>query len=244
MQHHRVPKLTDSGSSFVVRVAMNEEEISKANRLVFRNYVKDGFWENDEAQLHQNRFLHSTERTIFVVLEEGKLIGTMSIIRDSLGGLPSDGTQSAPLHTLRSIGQSLAEVSAFAMDQAECSRRNIVFFLISYMFQYSFYYAGIDRLVASCKPAHADFYESFLGFSKVTELTYYDYSHASGYLISLDLFDAHRLFSEMYPPTTPSGRNLYRFLLCDPQPCHQFPMAALKRSRQVNWAERGVRKVA
>ena len=230
--------------SIRIRLAESSGEIEAANRLVFRNYVKDGFWEDDENQLRNNRFLNSPHRSTFVAMQDRMLVGTLSIIADSPSGLPSDKTQTQPMQILRSADQPMAEISAFAMDHASCSSKSAFLFLISYMFQYSFYYAGIDRLVASCKPAHADFYESNLCFSKVTDLTYYDYSRASGYLISLDLLDAHRLFSERYPIRQMGDQGVYRFLLRDPQLCHQFPAVALKRRRNIDWVERSARKVA
>lgn len=241
--HIKVPNLRNR--EVVVRIASSPAEIQLANVLVFRNYVEDGFWEEDETQLETNKFLHSPHRTVFVVLENGNLVGTMSIIQDSRDGLPSDGTQKGLVQRLRAGGGTLAEVSAFAMNRSKSSQRKLVFFLISYMFQHSFYYAGIDRLVASCKPEHADFYESVLCFSKVSDLTYYDYSHASGYLISLDLLEAHRLLSEKYPADPYTGQSLYRFLMRDPQPCQRFsPFLAPKRPRDRNWVELSMRKAA
>src|SRR5437868_2216446 len=153
---YRVPKLANP--NIVIRLAHNQEEVEAANRLVFRNYVEDGFWENDETQLQTNKFLHSPARIVFVVLDEGNFVGTMSLIEDSRLGLPSDSTQAALMQQLRNSGDKLAEISAFAMDRSKTSYKNLFIFLWSYMLQYSFYYAEIDRLVASCKPKHADFY--------------------------------------------------------------------------------------
>lgn len=227
----------------VVRTAVTREEKEAANRLVFENYVADGFWRDDEQDLQANGFLAAPSRTVFVVLEGGRVQGTMSVISDSPLGLPSDGTQAAPMRKLRASGDKLAEVSAFAMDRSRTAHRRLACLLMSFMYQYSFYHLGIDRLVASCKPAHAAFYQSVLCFSRVSDLTYYDYSNAAGYLITLDLLEAHRLFSEKYPADPATGRSLYRFFLCDPQPGQQFPDRPLKRSRQTDWVA-SVRKVA
>ncbi|HEX7045808.1 MAG TPA: hypothetical protein VF203_14475 [Burkholderiales bacterium] len=242
MASFRIPRLP--GSDVVVRLAASEEEIEQANRLVFRNYVADGFWENDETILRTNKFLHSPARTPVVVLEDGQLVGTMSIIEDSPIGLPSDSTQGPLLRRLRSTSRRIAEVSAFAMNRSRCSHRKLVLFLMSYVLQYSFYYAGLDRLVASCKPEHATFYESVLCFSKVSDLTYYDYSHACGYLITLHLLEAHHLLWQKYPPDPVTGESLYPFLMCDPQPCHRFPAARLSRARTTNWLAHSMPKVA
>lgn len=159
-------------------------------------------------------------------------------------GLPSDGTQLALMQKLRASGGKIAEVSAFATDRSRAAHRRLAGLLISYMFQYSFYHAGIDRLVASCKPTHAHFYESVLCFSKVSDLTHYQYSRTSGYLLTLNLLEAHRLFSAKYPSGPATRKNLYRFYLCDPQPCHRFPREALARPRTVDWLKQSLRQVA
>jgi hypothetical protein len=236
----KVPTLRNS--QLVVRVTRDPDEIARANWLVYENYVADGFWEDNKKQLETNKFLHSQHRTVFVVEEAGQILGTMSLIGDSEDGLPSDGTQLPLMQTLRKQSHGIAEVSAFAMDRSKTSTRRLMLFLISYMHQHAFYYAGMDRLVASCKPEHADFYEQVIGWSKVSDLTYYDYSHASGYLISLNLLDAHRILSEKYPPD-PTAQSFYHFLLCDPHPIHRFAAGGMRRARE-DWLPAARRRVA
>jgi hypothetical protein len=149
------------------------------------------------------------------------------------------------MQKLRRSGDKIAEVSAFAMDRNTTAHRKLIFFLMSFAFQYCFYYTDLDRLVASCKPEHADFYESVLCFSKISALTYYDYSHALGYLVSLNLLEAHQLLSTKYPPDPTTGESFYRFLMCDPQPCQRFsPALSLKRPRDRDWVRVSIRKIA
>lgn len=224
----KVPILRNS--NIVVRLADDANEIARANRLVYRNYVDDGFWSDDRTQLKTNPFLHTPWRTVFVMFDGETLIGTMSMIRDSTNGLPSDGTQSKLIAKLRRPNMLLAEVSAFAMDRTTSSRR-LVLFLVSYAMQYGYYYLGIDQLIASCTPEHARFYQTILGFTKVSDLTYYDYSHATGYLLNFDLANGHRTLAAKYPPDSKTGQSFYRFLLCDPQPCHVFSPAPMMRAR-------------
>jgi hypothetical protein len=243
MSRLRVPVLANP--NIVVRLTNDPTEIDAANRLVFGNYVAAGFWENDEGRLRANKFLHTPARHVFVVLENERLVGTMSIIIDSATGLPSDAAQPAALQKLRAKGGALAEVSAFAMDRSNVLHRKLVFFLISYMFQYSFYYAGVHTLVASCVSAHADFYESTLCFSKISDPTYYAYTHVVGHFLSLDLVEAHSLFARKYPSDPATGESYYRFMLCDPQPCQHFPLVlSTSRSRQFDWSAGNFAKAA
>src|SRR5438128_559382 len=86
----RVPQLTDS---IVIRPAETSDEIARANRLVYNNYVAEGYWDDDAKQLHDNKWLNSNSRDVFVAIHGTRLVGTVSLIHDSAGGLPSDRFQ-------------------------------------------------------------------------------------------------------------------------------------------------------
>ncbi len=232
MARNRIPTVP---AGITIRLAETRREFEAANRLVYENYVEDGFWEPDESQLETNKYLHSPHRVLWVAMAHGELIGTMSIIRDSALGLPSDAGQPALMDRLRTHGDMLAEVSCVATQRTHAARQ-IVLFLMAFGMQYCFHYEGLDRLVASCKPKHANFYESMLCFSKVSAPTYYDYSNAVGYLISLHLLEAHRLLADRYPVNAADKASFYRFLLVDQHPSMQFPdMAILRRPREADW---------
>jgi len=233
MARNRIPSVP---AGVTIRLAESPGEIEASNRLVYQNYVEDGFWEPDETQLKTNKYLHSPHRIAWVAVDRGELLGTMSIIRDSQHGLPSDTAQPALMSQLRTGGDTLAEVSCLATQRSRAAYP-IILFLMAWGMQYCFHYEGLDRLVASCKPQHADFYESVLCFTKVSAPTFYDYSHAVGYLISLQLLDAHQLLANRYPRNLVTGASFYRFLLVDPHPALQFPASVtLRRPRAMDWA--------
>src|SRR5262245_48746586 len=125
MSTFRVPILSDP--NVAVRLVRDRKTIEGIDRLVFRNYVAAGFWADDEGLLHSNKFLHSSTRDVFAVLENNQLVGTMSVIRDSEAGLPSDLAQPAAMRRLRTNGANVAEVSAFAMDRSKPTHRKLVF---------------------------------------------------------------------------------------------------------------------
>ena len=230
MPRNRIPTIP---VGVVIRMAQSGPELEAANRLVYQNYVEDGFWEPDEAQLETNRYLHSPDRVAWIAVRDGEILGTLSIIRDNQQGLPSDTAQPALMGRLRAAGEKLAEVSCLATRRSRAAPQ-IVLWLMAWGLQYCFYNEGLDRLVASCKPQHADFYESVLCFSKLSAPIYYEYSHAVGYLISLQLIEAHRLLATRYPVDPAKGTSLYRFLLVDPHPALQFPASDLLRRARAN----------
>lgn len=231
----RVPKLINP--NVVIRLAQNQKEVEAANELIYRNYV-NLYWADDPAAFRANKYLTSPARRVFVAVDHDQVIGTMSIIKDSpLLGLPSDTFHPNILRRYRDRKDRLAEITSFAVDHAIQHPMNLILFLIKFLMQYSFYFEGLDRLIASCRAKHADFYEERLCFEKLTQPMPYAYAgNVECQLVTLDLMEAHLLLSQRYENACASGDNLYRFFFTDEHPNVQFPdKRQLRRSLQLNW---------
>lgn len=233
MSRSRIPKLTNP--NIVIRLAQNQKEVDAANELIYRNYV-NLYWPDDPAAFRANKYLASPARRVFVAIDHDQVIGTMSIIKDSSLGLPSDTFHPTILRRYREDKDRLAEITSFAVDQAVQHPMNLILFLIKFLMQYSFYYAGLDRLLASCRAKHADFYEERLCFQKLTEPMPYEYAgNVECQLVMLDLIEAHLLLSRRYESIDASA-NFYRFLFVDEHPNVFLPdKRQLRRSPQLNW---------
>jgi hypothetical protein len=228
----RVPQIKNP--NIVVRLAETEEEVEAANRLVCANYLDVGLWE-DEGEFRRSKYHHSAARMVFVMLDGDRIIGTVSIIKDSHNGLPADAFQPHLMSRLRASGERLAEVTALAVDKSEEQQRSLVLFLYKFLYQYSFYYAGIDRFVATVTPKHAFFYESICCFEKLSNSTNYYYVKLDVQLLTLPLVKAHQAFSERYEAGE-DRENFYRFMLVTEHPALKFPdRTLLQRSRDYDW---------
>jgi len=230
----RVPRQLDSG--IVVRPAESESEIAAANMLVFRNYVAEGYWDDDIEKLTNNIWLHSPFRDVFIATHNSDIVATVSIVRDSGAGLPSDRFQPTWLDHFRRCGNRLAEVSALAIEKNRVELKNLSLFLMKYYMQHAFYYTEVDRLVKACRPKHADFYADILRFEKVGEIVPNDYARRPSQLLSIDMIDAHRVLSDYYASDGMGQRNFYHFLLVDKHPSTRFPKRTAYRSRLCDWA--------
>jgi hypothetical protein len=229
----RVPALKNK--NLIIRLAKDKKEVEKANRLVYRNYVAEGFWEEDIGAFHNNKWFRSSYRKVFIIEDGNKIIGTASVIQDSKEGLPSDSFQPEWMRCIRRTNDKLAEVSALAIDKSQ-QQKNLVFFLIKFYMQYSFYYGGIDRLVKACRPAHANFYASIVRFQKVGGIVHNDYARRPSQLLTMHLIHGHTLLSEHYESDSRNKNNFYRFLLVDEHPNLLFPEKRfMRRSRQIDW---------
>lgn len=205
-----------------IRVAHTPDEIEAANQLIYRNYVAEGFWPADVEAFRSNKNLNSPARTVFVAVEDGRVVGTVSLMGDSLAGLPSDEFQPALMQDLRAAHETLGEISCLAIDKSYSRRGWLIFFLMRYYLQYSFYYAAIDRLVKTCRPQHADFYANVLRFDKIGPVRYCDYAHRPSQMLSANLFRLHRQIEEHYR-TPETDRTLYHFFLIEEHPSLIFP---------------------
>jgi hypothetical protein len=174
-------------------------------------------------------------RVPYIAIENGKIIATVSLIKDSQMGLPADSFQPKIIQRLRDTGEYLAEVSALAVDQDCRQQRNLVLFLFKFLYQHSFYYAGIDRFLAIAVERHGIFYESICCFQPLSVVGGYDYVQVPMKLLALPLIEAHRYFYERYEADTGNRNNFYRFMLNE-DPNMEFPETEpLYRSRRMDW---------
>lgn len=227
----KVPKLNNP--AIQIRLAENAQEIAAANEIIYTSYVNKGYWRQECDLPQQNRYLSSPARDVFVVLDEGKVIGSASIIKDSEDGLPADLFQPEIMSDLRSSGDRIAEVSALAINKSHAQSGELILFLLKFTYQYSFYYAGIDRFVAVTTPKHARFYEKICHFHRLTSTATYTYVNTDAQLLTVHLLKDRASFSEAHEPAGAmmGEESFYRFLLLDDHPCLQFPQRKLKRQR-------------
>lgn len=230
----KVPQLNNP--DIVIRLAQNQEEIETANELVLRSYLDVGLWE-DEKEFHNNKHIHSPMRTTIVAAERDKIIGTISTIKDSKIGLPADKFQPGIMKRLRGNGERIAELTALAVDKSASEHyRTLVLFLYKFVQQHTFYYAGMDRFIATVTPKHAVFYESVCCFERLSSTSNYSYVKLAVQFVAQHLVLAHKHYSDRYETDPADRNNFYRFLLVDEHPNLLFPdKKLLRRSREIDW---------
>ena len=233
----KAPRLKDS--NVIIRLARDKTEIAEANRLVCNNYIEEGYWDTDEP-FRKNKHMHSETRTVFVAEKLGQIIGTASIVKDSRDGLPADKAYQSTLRRFRNQGERLAEVSSLAVDKNYSGQhKNLVIFLFKYLYQYSFYYAHLDRFVVAAVARHVPFYKSVYRFEQLTGETSNSYvkDDVRLVLLTLPLLKAHKLYFEQYEASIADIReSYYRFMLVDEHPNLQFPdKGQMLRRREIDW---------
>lgn len=233
MFRSKVPRLNNSDT--VVRLARDQHEVRRANILVFRRYVEQGYWRNEEQELERNKYLHLPTRQVFVIAEKFRIIGTASIIVDSHTDLPAASFQPKAIERLRQNGGKLAEISALAIEKNYPHQHNLIHFLVAFIFQYSYYYAAIDRFVVVCTPKHARFYERNYGFERVCAPDVYNYVGTEAQLLTLNLAQSCETARNCDESMNTKGGFL-RFLYVDKHPNLMLPSSnQLHRLRSPDW---------
>lgn len=228
---NRVPELKNP--NIVVRLATTAEEINQANTLICQNYLAVGLFD-DEAAFWGNKYVHSPARVPIVAINDKQVVGTVSIIKDSNKGLPADNFQAPVMKQLRKGGETLAESSALSVDASQ-DQHSLVLFLLKFMFQYGFYYGGIDRFLATVVPKHSLFYRNIFKFQKLSDPSSYNYVKLNVQLLTLGFQQAHEDLYNYYGKDRES--NFYRFIMIDDHPALQLPSEdALCRPKDARWS--------
>lgn len=234
----KIPLLANR--QITIKVTTHQNEIADANQLVCCNYVASGIW-TDEQTFLDNKIVHSSRRTVFVAMEDTTVIGTISIVLDSERGLPADQFQPDTMQNLRDRGDFMGEASALAIDPSWRTREPaLILFLYKYLYQYAFFYAGVDRLIATCTPKHARFYETVFGFQRISSPASYSYVKVSAQLLTVHLVEDRVPMATRYGVQREQRggetRDFYHFLLVDEHPALHFPdKKFMKRPRDKDW---------
>jgi len=165
------------------RVARSRQELEKAFHLVYQEYLKQGYVDEDPSQM---RFLlHNAlpETTTFVALIDGVVTATATVIADSPLGLPMDELYHQELEELRRGGKHLCEVSMLANSSElfseqvpmmlNAKKMFLIFFLFKHIFDYVRLQVSCDYICVMVNPKHANAYDSLM-FQDIGGMKRYD----------------------------------------------------------------------
>lgn len=201
---------TESCHTIELKVAQSREELEAAARLLHDNYVRSGFMVPHRSGMRLTKYHCLPTTTTLIACIDGKVAGTVSLIRKSSFGVPIDAI--CDLKPFLQKGERVIEVSSLAV-APEFSRQNgrILLPLLNYLFQYSENYFGGDYLVIAVNPTWWDFYEHVLLFERLQERPIKNYSFVNGapaVMGILDLKQARVRYREVYNHR-PEHRNLF-----------------------------------
>jgi GNAT superfamily N-acetyltransferase len=208
----------------VLKIAETKEELEACFKLLHDAYVGSGFMRPDPSGMRVTIYHALPTTTTLCAKFDGEVVGTLSLIRESLFGFPLQSIfDLAPVRQLRG---NLAEVSALAVHpKFRKTGGAILFPLMKFMYDYCTAFFDTRHLLIAVNPNRIEMYESLLFFQRLKENTVDNYDFANGAPAvgaSLDLYQAPEVFEKSYGKKR-SRKNLHNYFVKTVLPNIQVP---------------------
>ncbi len=207
---------------YTIKIADTQEELEEAYRLLHDSYVSMKLMDKQPHGLRCNIYTFLPYTTTLIAKYGREIVGTVTLIKDSQIGLPSDHDYKKENDVYRCQNFKLVEVSALAISEKFRNKgHSASLLLMKYLYNYSGYYMDASMLICAVHPRAEDFYKALFGFEKNGKVIKYDF--AKGALaIHLSLgFKDKKLHEEM---VAEFFRNNPKYS----QPSDPFPERSLK----------------
>lgn len=208
----------------VLKIAETKEELEACFTVLHDAYVDSGFMKPDPSGMRVTIYHALPTTTTLCAKYDGKVVGTISLIRESALGFPLQ--QIFDLTSVRKKEGLIAEVSALAIDRKfRRTGGTILFPLMKFMYEYCTTFFDTRHLVIAVNPSHIEMYESLLFFRRLTANVVENYDFVNGAPAvgaTLDLKEAMGVFREHYG-SKPPRRNLYAYFTEIKLPNIHFP---------------------
>lgn len=156
-------------------LATTDAELDGAFRLVHDQYVARGYMRAQPGGRRTTLHHALPETRVFVARADGRVVATVSLVPDSILGMPCDALYPDEVQALRARGRRLAEVSSLAVaDGATGGGIEVVRALVQLVAVYASRLARIDDLCITVNPRHARFYEALLRFVRFGPVRRYE----------------------------------------------------------------------
>ena len=201
-------------SRLVLKIAETKEELEACFKLLHDAYVGSGFMKPDPSGMRVTIYHALPTTTTLCAKFDGEVVGTLSLIRESLFGFPLQAI--FDLSQVRERKGQIAEVSALAVHpKFRKTGGTILFPLMKFMYNYCTTFFDTRHLVIAVNPNRIEMYESLLFFRRLTEKSVDNYDFANGAPAvgaTLDLKYAPAQFAQVYG-RKPVRRNMYHYFI-------------------------------
>ena len=208
----------------VLKIAETQEELEACFRLLHDAYVSSGFMKPAPSGLRATIYHALPTTTTLCAKFDGEVVGTLSLIRESVFGFPLQAI--FDLKAVRARGGKIAEVSALAVHpDFRKTGGAILFPLMKFMYEYCTTFFDTRHLVIAVHPNRIEMYESLLFFKRLAENKVDNYDFANGAPAvgaTLDLRTAPRKYQDTYGKK-PRRKNLYDYFVRAELPNIQLP---------------------
>lgn len=181
----------------------NEYELSMANdrpskekayQLVYKSYIEKEYTQEHRSNMWYSIYDAHPDTTTFIVKKCDRVVGAITVVFDSLLGLPCEELFIKEVDQLRNKPKYIAEVVSLAVDEKERGATIILTKLFNTVIRYSQRIKGATDFLITVNPRHSFFYKKKLLFSELSTASSYDkVGGAPAVLLNLDLIAAQRI---------------------------------------------------
>lgn len=204
----------DPDERLVLKVAETREELEACFSILHDAYVASGFMQHHESGLRVTPYHALPTTTTLCAKFDGRVVGTITIIRDGVFGFPLQTV--FDLSSVRAKSGNIAEISALAVHPDFRKTGGVILFpLMKFMYEYCKKYFDTRHLVIAVNPDRIELYESLLFFRRLpkSEVDSYDFANGAPAVgATLDLAEAEAKFKTVYGKRT-LRRNLYDYFV-------------------------------
>lgn len=198
----------------VLKIAETRAELQACFALLHDAYVGSGFMQPHPSGMRVTLYHALPTTTTLCALFDGEVVGTISLIRDSVFGFPLQSI--FDLHALRGKRGRIAEVSALAVHpRFRNTGGSILFPLMKFMYEYCVTFFDTRHVVIATNPNRIELYESLLLFQRLMErpVDRYDFANGAPAIgAALDLLVAPKQLQQVYR-NKPPRKNLYHYFV-------------------------------
>jgi len=208
----------------VLKIAETQAELEACFALLHDAYVASGFMRPHPSGLRVTPYHALPTTTTLCAKLDGRVVGTMSIVRDGVFGFPMQ--TAFDISAVRAKPGHIAEISALAIHPS-CRKTggSILFPLMKFMYEYCTKYFDTRHLLIAVNPNKIEMYESLLFFKRLEaqEVDRYDFANGAPAVgATLDLHEAPAIFKRVYG-NKPGRRNLHRYFVDTRLEAIKFP---------------------
>lgn len=197
----------------VFKIAETKEQLTQAFKLLHNEYVRAGYMDPHPSGMRLTKYHALPSTTTLIAEREGRVVGTVSLIRQNTFGLPCE--QVFDLAPFRKKGARVTEVSALAIDREFGNHQQglLLWPMVKFIVEYATRFFGTDYLVMIVHPRMFDFYEAMLAFrpflKKKFKYAFVKGNPGMGGYVSLRQFPT---WLELNFGNEPTERNLAHFI--------------------------------
>lgn len=230
-------KSPERDSSVHYKIAETRDEYEQAFKLLHDTYQREGILEQTPSGMKVTLHALMPTTTVFVALEDDRVVGTLALVEDSDMGLPMEDLYPGEIRVLRQAKRRLAEVGSLAFER-RFRHCGVALVLYGLMFRWARHWRGVDDIVITVNPSARDYFTTTLGFVPIGPVRSYPrFVNAPAVALRMNLHEvvpamrrahAPRWWSRLNPIATP---DYHAFLFGEPMPTMCVPVRDGRETR-------------